>query len=70
MYLMLTILVSGMKQVGIDINVFLELLMEHMQKLWEEDVRVWDAYRQESFTLYAISFVIINDNPARLTLTG
>jgi hypothetical protein len=32
-YLMLTILVSSLKQAGIDIDVFLELLMEDMQKL-------------------------------------
>ena len=69
-YLMLTTLISGPKQAGIDIDVFLEPLMEDMQKLWEDGVRVWDAYRQESFTLKAMIFVTINDNPARLTLTG
>jgi hypothetical protein len=69
-YLMLTILVFGLKQVGIDIDVFLEPLMEDMHKLWEEGVRVWDAYREESFTLYAIIVVTINDNLAHLTLNG
>jgi hypothetical protein len=37
---MLTILVSGLKQAGIDIDVFLEPLMEDMQKLWEEGVYI------------------------------
>jgi hypothetical protein len=32
-YLILSILIQGMKQVGIDIDVFLELLMEDMTKL-------------------------------------
>jgi hypothetical protein len=67
---MLTILVSGPKQASIDIDVFLEPLMEDMQKLWAEKVHVWDAYRQERFTLHAIIFVTINDNLTLLTLTG
>ena len=67
---MLAILISGPKQAGIDIDVFLEPLMDDMKKLWEDVVCVWDAYKQESFTLYAIIFVTINDNSARLTLTG
>jgi len=40
-------------QPGIDIDVFLEPLMEDLKKLWEEGVDVYDAYRQQSFTLYA-----------------
>jgi hypothetical protein len=39
-YFMLAILVSCLKQDGIDIDVFLELLMEDMPKLWEEGVCV------------------------------
>jgi hypothetical protein len=35
---------SGLKQASIDIDVFLEPLMEDMQKLWEEGVHDWDAY--------------------------
>ena len=52
-YLLLTTLISGPKQPGIDIDVFLEPLMEDLKKLWEEGVNVYDAYRQQSFTLYA-----------------
>jgi hypothetical protein len=33
-------------------------------------VHVWDAYRQESFTLKAMIFVTIKDNLAHLTLSG
>jgi hypothetical protein len=43
-YLLLTTLISGPKQAGIDIDVFLEPLMEDMQKLWEHGVNVWDEY--------------------------
>jgi hypothetical protein len=38
--------ISGPKQVGIDINVFLETLMEDMQKLWEHGVNVWDEHKK------------------------
>jgi hypothetical protein len=37
-YLMLSILIQGPKQAGIDIDVFLEPLMEDMVKLWNEGV--------------------------------
>jgi hypothetical protein len=41
-YLMLSILIQGPKQAGIDIDVCLEPLMEDMAKLWNEGVRMWD----------------------------
>jgi hypothetical protein len=41
-YLILSILIQGLKQAGIDIDVFLELLMEDMSKLWNEGVCMWD----------------------------
>jgi hypothetical protein len=62
-YLMLSILIQGLKQAGIDIVVFLEPLMEDMVKLWNEGVRMCDQYQQEYFTLYAIIFVCIHDAP-------
>jgi hypothetical protein len=37
-YLMLSILIQGPKQVGIDIDVFLEPLMQDMAKIWNEGV--------------------------------
>ena len=69
-YLLLTTLISGPKQAGVDIDVFLEPLMEDMQKLWEHGVKMWDERKKEYFNLKAIIFCTINDNPARLTLTG
>ena len=42
---MLTILIQGPKSAGVDIDVFLEPLMEDMTKLWNEEVRIWDEYR-------------------------
>jgi hypothetical protein len=44
MYLMVSILIQGPKQAGIDIDVFLEPLMEDMVKLWIEGVHMQDQY--------------------------
>jgi hypothetical protein len=66
----LTSLISSSKQAGIDIDVFLEPLMEDKQKLWEHGVNVWDEYKKEHFNLKAIILCTINDNPTRLALTG
>jgi hypothetical protein len=66
---MLSILIQGPKQAGIDIDVLLESLMEDMAKLWNESVRMWDQYQQEYFTLYAIIFVCIHDAPRGFTVS-
>jgi hypothetical protein len=63
-FLLLTILIQGPKQHGIDIDVFLEPLMEEMEKFWKNGVEMWDEYRRETFTLKAFIFVTINDYPA------
>jgi hypothetical protein len=69
-YLMLSILIQGPKQADIDIDVFLEALMEDMMKLWNEGVRIWDQYQHEYFTLKAIIFVCIHDAPRGFTVSG
>jgi hypothetical protein len=69
-YLMLSILIHGLKQAGIGIDVFLEPLMENMAKLWNEGVRMWDQYQQEYFMLYAIIFICIHDAPGGFTVSG
>jgi hypothetical protein len=69
-YLMLSILIQGLKQAGTDIDVFLEPLMKDMAKFWKEGVRMWDQYQQEYFTLSAIIFVCIHDAPGGFTLLG
>jgi hypothetical protein len=69
-YLLLTTLISSPKQAGNDIDIFLEPLMEDMQKLWEYVVTIWDEYNKQYFNLKAIIFYMINDNPTRLSLAG
>jgi hypothetical protein len=41
-YLILSILIQGLKQAGTNIDMFLEPLMENMAKLWNEGVRMRD----------------------------
>jgi hypothetical protein len=62
-YILLTILISGPTQPGVDMDVFLEPLMEDMKILWETGVQMLDEYHTDSFTLRAIIFVTINDYP-------
>ena len=50
-FIMLSLLISGPKQSGNDINVYLTPLIEDLKLIWEEGVKVFDAYRQEFFTL-------------------
>nr|ABG66033.1 transposon protein, putative, CACTA, En/Spm sub-class [Oryza sativa Japonica Group] len=68
-YILLSILIQGPKQSGIDIDVFLEPLMEDMQEMWKEGLRVWNKYCREHFTLRAIIFVTINDLPVNFSLS-
>jgi hypothetical protein len=69
-YIMLSILISGPKQPGNDIDVYLRPLVDDLKKLWSEGVEVWDQYKQEYFTLHAMLFVTINDLPALRNLSG
>jgi hypothetical protein len=69
-YLMLSILIQGLKQTGIDIDVFLKPPMEDMVKLCNEGVRMWDQYQQKYFTLKTIIFICIHDAPRGFTVSG
>jgi hypothetical protein len=44
-YHLLTILISGLKQPGIDIDVFLEPLMQEMERLWRCGELMYDAFQ-------------------------
>ncbi|XP_042467064.1 uncharacterized protein LOC122050202 [Zingiber officinale] len=69
-YIMLTMLISGPKQPGNDIDVYLEVLVEDLQQLWEGVDGVYDAYRRQFFTLKAVLLWTINDFPAYGNLSG
>ena len=68
-YLLLTILISGPKQPGIDIDVFLEPLMQDMERPWRHGELMYDVFRKEDFICRAIIFVTINDYLALFALS-
>ncbi|XP_019178174.1 PREDICTED: uncharacterized protein LOC109173401 [Ipomoea nil] len=62
-FMMLTLLISGPKQPGNDIDVYLAPLIDDLKALWEEGIEAYYAYRQERFILKAVLLWTINDFP-------
>ena len=52
------------RQPGNYIDVYLEPLIEDLELLWKEGVKVYDALLKKDFTLRCILFLTINDYPA------
>ncbi|XP_052728168.1 uncharacterized protein LOC128195186 [Vigna angularis] len=69
-YVMLSLMVSGPRQPGNDIDVYLSPLVEDLKMLWEEGVDVFDGYAGSTFKLHAMLFCTINDFPAYGNLSG
>jgi Transposase family tnp2 len=42
---MMSLMISGPKQPGNDIDVFLAPLIEELKSLWEKGARVWDIHK-------------------------
>ncbi|XP_075507405.1 uncharacterized protein LOC142544231 [Primulina tabacum] len=53
-----------------DIDVYLDVLVEDLQRLWDGVDGVYDAYRRQFFTLKAVLLWTINDFPAYGNLSG
>jgi len=69
-YIMLCLLIQGPRQLGNDIDVFLEPVIDDLEILWKEGVETWDAYGQENFKLRVLLFCTINDYPALGNISG
>ncbi|XP_006586481.1 uncharacterized protein [Glycine max] len=69
-YIMLSMMISGPRQPGNDIDVYFTPLIEDMRKLWVDGVDVYDANQGETFRLHAMIFCTINDFPAYGNLSG
>ena len=52
-----------------DIDVYLSLLVEELQVLWD-GVRMYDVFKREQFDLRAMLFLTIQDYPALVNLSG
>jgi hypothetical protein len=69
-YLLLSVLIQGPKHPGIDIDVFLEPLMQEMETLWKEGINIFDGFARQPFNLRAIMFVTIHNYQALFVLSG
>ncbi|RVW18016.1 hypothetical protein CK203_112664 [Vitis vinifera] len=69
-FMMLSLLISGPRQPGKDIDVYLAPLVDDLKALWEVGVKAYDAHQREFFTLKAILLWTINDFPAYGNLSG
>ncbi|XP_062028814.1 uncharacterized protein LOC133744788 [Rosa rugosa] len=69
-FMMLTLLISGPKQPGNDIDVYLQPLIDDLKELWDGIDGVYDAFKGEYFKLKVVLFWIINDFPAYGNLSG
>ncbi|KAI5336548.1 hypothetical protein L3X38_015816 [Prunus dulcis] len=69
-FMMLTLLISGPKQPGNNIDVYLEPLIDDLKSLWDGIRGVYDAHNGEYFTLRAALMWTINDFPAYVNLSG
>ena len=68
--LMLSLLISGPKQPGNDIDVYLAPLVDDLKLLWSDGVEVYDAVTKSTFNLKAILMWTINDFPAYGNVSG
>ncbi|KAL3650075.1 hypothetical protein CASFOL_006478 [Castilleja foliolosa] len=69
-YMMLSLLISGPKQPGNDIDVYLQPLIDDLKVMWDSGVDVYDAHLDEIFSLRAMLLWTINDFPAYGNLSG
>ncbi|XP_043714726.1 uncharacterized protein LOC122663086 [Telopea speciosissima] len=69
-YLMLTLLIPRPRQLGNDIDIYLQPLIEELKELWNTGVVNYDAYKKEKFKLNACLLWTINDFPAYAVLSG
>ena len=66
---MLSLLISGPRQLGSDIDVYLAPLVNDLKTLWEVGVETYDAHEQEFF-LKVILLWTFNDFLAYGNLSG
>lgn len=65
-----SLLISGPKQPGNDIDVYLEPLIDDLKELWNNGVEVYDSFSKSMFNLKAILMWTISDYPAYGNLSG
>ena len=58
---MMSLLIPGPIALRIDIDVYLQLLIDELKKLWDNGAKTYDALLKYNFKLYAVVVWIIND---------
>jgi hypothetical protein len=69
--MMMSVLIFGLYQLGVNTGMFLRPLIDDFQKLWkEEGIRVYDGFRKECFNLHAMLFTTITDILGHRSVSG
>jgi hypothetical protein len=69
-YFIMSMLISGPKSPGNDIDVYLQPLVEELKDLWEVGIETYDASLKHNFQLHAAVLWTINDFPAYAMMFG
>ncbi|GFS37987.1 potassium transporter family protein [Actinidia rufa] len=69
-FFMLTLLVPGDKQPGIDIDVYMRPMMDEFKELWQTGALTYDAFGRESFQMHATLLWTVHDWPAFGDISG
>lgn len=57
----LTLLISEPKQPSVEIDVYLKPLVDNLKILWNEDIKVYDVYKEEQFIMKGVLLWTIID---------
>ena len=69
-YIFMSLLVSGPKGPGNDIDVYLRPLIDELKILWESGVDTYDVSKSQNFQMKAAVMWTVNDFPAYANLSG
>jgi len=69
-YFMLSLIIPGPQSPGVNIDVYLQPLVDDLKLLWEDGVKTYDAFKKENFQLRAALMWTISDFPAYAMLSG
>lgn len=53
-FMMLTLLIPSLKQSGMDIDVFLQPLVDHLKVLWEDVIKKFDEFKKQYFIMRVV----------------
>jgi len=60
-YMILSMIISGPRQSGNDIDVYLSPLIEDLKLMWDQGVEVFDGFGSGTFKMHVMWFCTIND---------